>query len=152
MSNQENDPYPSRTKPTMLQNYNNLKNDFDLYDSACHDQFLNNNEQSYNKYKAQFHNFQQYMNNITRYVENNIMRTYDFHNLSLPFQRNLLQHIQNRGWFTRYYSNVHHAARSYGHSNNSTRGATTNEAIKAQQAITVFNDLINNYNYGNQVN
>ena len=149
-SNQEIDPYPpSRTKKTMLQIYNDLKNDLDLYNDTCEREYLEHIEQSYRRYKAQFHHFQDYMKLITNYVKDEIMKTNKFYLLSSRFKQNLLRHISNAS-FRHYYNIVHQAARSYGHSNNSTHGATTNEAIKAQEAINDFNDLINNYNYGDQ--
>ena len=147
MPNQEIDQYPPQTKRTMLQIYNDLKNDFDLYNNTCEREYLEHIEQLYRKFKAQFHIFELYMKLITNYVKDQIMRTNEFYLLSPRFKQNLLQHISNAS-FRHYYTIVRNAASSYGHSNNSTHGATTNEAIKAQEAINDFNDLINNYNYG----
>ena len=78
------------------------------------------------------------------------MRTDDFHSLSKQFKQNLLRHIKLRGRFVHYYASVRHAARSYGHSNNSTHNATILAAQQAQDAINRFDDLLNNYYYGNQ--
>ena len=149
-SNQEIDLYPSRTKRTMLQIYQSLQNDFDSYDYTCENEYLQDNEQSNAQYRAKFTNFEKYMNTITRYVENYIMRTDDFHSLSKQFKVNLLRHIKLRGRFVHYYASVRHAARSYGHSNNSTHNATIRAAQQAHDAINRFDNLLNNYYYSNQ--
>ena len=151
---QSNQEIESRTKRTMVQIYQRLQNDFDSYDYTCENEYLQDNEQSNaqsnDKYRAKFTNFEKYMNTITHYVENYIMRTDDFHSLLKQFKVNLLRHIKLRGRFVHYYASVRHAARSYGHSNNSTHNATIRAAQQAQDAINRFDHLLNNYYFGNQ--
>ena len=104
-SNQEVDLY-TRSNRTMVQIYQSLQNDFDSYDYTCENEYLQDNEQSNDKYRAKFTNFEKYMNTITWYVENYIMRTHDFQNLSKQFKQNLLRHIKVRGRFVHYYTSL----------------------------------------------